>query len=419
MKKALFALAAVLFALTVVTCNVDTPEENGSNIVYKDGKPWGVELSIRDGNISRSMTEDIAKLYVNYYEVAFLSDGEPARRTQWRRGETGKLEVPFGDYSGVDPSAVTGTTGAAILFAGYNRTLLAVGKLSPATANITANTTSVTFELTPLVAVVKGANDSAFQITTSGLETSSYNGGDTWDGVTGVVNTGGVTADAEIPVTATTGIVVGKKIRFNGAGTEYEVTAIDPGVSITVDTAVTLSAGATIEIFTPGDFPRINLKVDDNTTLDLPMFYVSLTNPNEATFTVTGPASSVLFANAFPHSAGVILQSEKIFSSPIVTNLGKGFGLTNITLTSTGVPSDGVFTFEFDVAAITPVAKGLSKLSIDLPVKALNSTGGQVWHIYGGMINLDYDLGDTGGSILLGVEGTETSGTVTIEIDSE
>jgi len=423
MKKALFALAAVLFALTVVTCTVDTPKEE-SNIVYKNGKPWGVELSIRDGNISRSMTGDIARLYVNYYEVAFMSDGEPTRRTQWYKGETGKLEVPFGNYAGVDPLAVTSTTGAAIMFAGYGKTLLAVGKLSPGTANITANTTSVTFELTPLLADVKGANTSAFQITTTGHLTSTYNGGDTWtlaDAVLAATAVGQTTVNAS----DTTDLVNGQTIRITGNATRYVVSNVTAGTSfdVTPVLAAAVTAASTVEILSPGNFPRINLKITDTTPatiLDLPMFYVKVGDTNEATYTVTGGGGG------FPHYQGVILQaSPRLTSSAIPSSVtGSGFELVDLTLTNTAVLTSGVFTFTFDVPGTTlgSTTEGLAWLSIDIPVKALNSTGGQEWHILGGMINSDYDLGaathSLGGKILLGTAGTVVSELAQIEITS-
>jgi len=168
MKKAFFVMTAVLFALAVVTCNVDSPIENDSNLVYdENGQPWGVNLTISAGAANRAMTDDLAKLLVSYYEVVF-KNGSNYYRTRWSTGETGKLAVPFGNYGSVSGSD------AAIMFAGRDsKTLLAVGNL--VVGNINTSTASVTFSLVPLTTDVKAvATTTSFKITAGPTNPTSY-----------------------------------------------------------------------------------------------------------------------------------------------------------------------------------------------------------------------------------------------------
>jgi len=207
MKKAFLAMFAVLFGLVVVTCDVNplvtcdvnplTETSGNSNVVYdEDGKPWGVNLSINTGPLiipdplNRALSGPLAQSWVNYYEVVFRTGGTNYR-ARWRTGEVGKIAIPFGDYSSVNPTS----TAAAILFAGRveTKTLLAVGRLTATTGSnypaINAGTTGVTFTLTPLTTDVKADPTSSFQIslgptfptddyTAMNFPTVSYNGAD-------------------------------------------------------------------------------------------------------------------------------------------------------------------------------------------------------------------------------------------------
>lgn len=94
------------------------------------------------------------------------------------KGSTIRLSVPEGDYDGGGGPG----HGSAILLAGTydQRTLLGVGEITfvdttPAGSNtITANTSSVTFNVTPLTAEVQAAAASDFKITTAGMTTASH-----------------------------------------------------------------------------------------------------------------------------------------------------------------------------------------------------------------------------------------------------
>ena len=186
MKKAFFAGIVALLALTMVTCDLFSPEGDKADIVYDaNGNPWGVNLKFGDDSIDsigRALIKTNALTYTNYYEVAFMYDGK-VYRTSWRKGQTGRIAVPFGDYFSVAPAAgaspvPTGNTGAAILFAGTyaNRDLLAVGKLAKinetavtTTAVIDSATTKVTFALDALENEIKTAAGSTFTVTTTGF----------------------------------------------------------------------------------------------------------------------------------------------------------------------------------------------------------------------------------------------------------
>jgi len=309
MKKAFFALLAVLFTLTVVTCDINPPAEQGkANIIYDENdQPWGVNLTISAGTDDRAMTAGIAKLMVNYYEVAFKS-GSQIYRTSWRAGETGKLAVPFGDYDTADPSAAD----SAIIFAGRyeTKTLLAVGLLT--SGPIDSDAANVTFTLTPLTTDVS----TSFEIT---------------DG-----------PDAP----------------------PYSSTIVHNGDTI-------------------------------------PLFYVKPNTTNEATLTIGGISSC---------GDGIFIQTPSLSTSSVTSSSGLGFTLgTPVISPATGAVSTGVFEFALDVPAIAaPATSGLSSLSFDIPVRALDQGSGDIWHILGGFKNAEFDLGATthslGGTLLFATE---------------
>ena len=163
MKKALFALLAVLLVLPAVGCdnslfspNLEPEPAPGQNAAdEKDNDREMVGIAINTGGASRALIHDLAQAGVNYYEVAFkdpLYDHPttPIKviyRSSWNFSETGRIFVPKGDYDGVDK---------AVLFAGRqsDRLLLAIGELTAVNGDpgtdITAATKSVTFTLEAL-----------------------------------------------------------------------------------------------------------------------------------------------------------------------------------------------------------------------------------------------------------------------------
>jgi len=173
MKKAFFAGFVVLLALALITCDVFPPSDKGPKLVKVDGLD-GVELSIEIGRSGRALTGPNAEIYTDFYEVTFKGPNDKIYRATWRAGQKGRIAVPFGDYTGTDPS--TPGTPAAIIFAGKysDHTLLGVGKLtsvnSIAGATINSQTTSVTFTLEPLENEIKESGGT-FEVTTSGAAT--------------------------------------------------------------------------------------------------------------------------------------------------------------------------------------------------------------------------------------------------------
>ena len=432
MKKTLFAVVTVLLALVIVTCDLFPPpaeKGNNSNVVYdENGAPWGVNLTIKTNRgIGRSMSGPHAETWTDYYEVVFLYDSQ-TYRARWREGDTGRIAVPFGVYSETDPtSAILAThtipasrVGAAIMFAGQfeTRTLLAVGNLTLVNTSpngtgvlIDNTTTSVTFTLTPLVADVKAAINSSFQITETNFETASVIGtfptvkykvngkdedipifevnGVAWTLKVAEIDT--VTNTTEVVVLSATGLNTGDVVRVNG--TTDTATISVSGTTITFDVPLSMAAGDFLDVVTSPAVPTLNA----------------------ATYTITGTGT---FAALFPYSKSVFITSPPKLSSSAVlaedtlkTKKIGGFKLASSSkITDTAIPTDGKFTFEL----VVPVgAKGLSFLALDIPVRAMAVTAdpnGDIWHIRGGIRNTEFDLGvagmsnglPSGGKILLG-----------------
>ncbi|MCL2762536.1 MAG: hypothetical protein FWD36_04930 [Treponema sp.] len=176
MKKLSFAVA-ILLALTMVACNnfvAPTPPEDGPRtMVTADGRTLvALDINIAGSN-GRALTENMAIVATEQYEVAFF-DGVDVYRTSWVDGQTGRLWVntPY-NYAGF---------GNAILFAGYrNGTLLAVGTLEKvdgvAGTLITAGSRTVTFVLEALENDIFGdgdPDDSTFQLV-------GHDGAAAWD----------------------------------------------------------------------------------------------------------------------------------------------------------------------------------------------------------------------------------------------
>jgi len=420
MKKAIFAGFAVLLALAMITCDLFPPVSNKDgggdkpDVVYKDGKPWGVNLTINTGSTNRAMTDAIAKGWVNYYEVAFMY-GTTIYRAKWRLGEVGRIAVPFGDYTSVDPDDVAPGIGAAILLAGRydSKTLLAVGNLTTSapggTPDIDANTTSVTFTLTALTTDVKAEIDSTFQITTLGYETTNFvptSGSWTSAGTATGANTA-----TTITVSSSAGLA-GKEISFasDGLSELHDVLTAPDSTTITISPGLgSAKTNATFYIYTPGasTFPTVTCKVD-GVPEQIPMFVVKADTSatiNDATYAITNGASTPIF----PHDQGVFIKDAKLYTDNVSvqdSSIGS-FKLDSATISDSVVPPDGIFTFALEVPAD---ASGLSWLALDITVKAmdLSDPSGEEWHIKGGFKNPDFDLGadreSYGGAILLGTE---------------
>jgi len=433
MKKAFFAGIVVLLALTIITCEGFSPNDTGggesAKIVYKDGQPWGVELAINTGGASRAMTDNIAKGWVNYYEVAFMYN-DVIYRAKWRLGSVGRIAVPFGNYDTADPAngdsvAALAGKGAAILFAGRfdSKTLLAVGNLTGVTGGsgttIDAATTGVTFTLTALTTDVKADFDSSFQITGGPSKlTNEYSAAgtsDTWG--TPVTKTVGpaLPSASSFVVASANGFENGKKISFDGGYTEFTIASVSTSAPWTISIAPSTFGGGGIAddvdvwIFTPGTaaFPTVPYTVNGS-VVSIPMFVVQgSSTPNTATYAIVGAGSS-----SFPHAEGVIIETAYLVSDNVDGSSVGSFKLADTSdITTTVVDSSG----EFDFSLAVPVGEsGLSWLAFDVAVTAMadqtTDPSGDVWHLKGGFENSDFDLGNAansfGGAILLGTEGT-------------
>ena len=458
MKKAILAGLTVLLALVMVTCDAFPPVDvvplnetgNQPEITYDtDGTPL-VNLTIKTGGTpSRALSEALAKDWVDYYEVAFVSPDGKIFRARWKLGTVGRIAVPHGNYNTVDPDAVvpspTNTTGAAIMFAGKyeTRNLLAVGELvftsntdgETDTKIIDHDTISVTFELTALSIDVQVdyPDKSSFQITQTALKTADISSADfpkvkynselipvfevetaydkpaTWKDATATVAVASTTAFVEFDDNSE--FTVGTVVRFNGTTIVEVVDQDSDGVTVEFDNPVTVTTASTVEL---EDVPAVPATATLNT----------------ATYTVNDGAATT---PKFPHKEGVFLLTPKLFSVGVLaqnpTNVG-GFALDLTAGGSTinlqpGAPVNGSMSEDgiFDLELVVPPNKsGLSWLAIDIPVRAISADpdiNGDIWHIQGGLKNGNFDLGavreSLGGAILL---GADIDITIEIEINS-
>jgi len=472
MKRALLAGFAVLLALALITCDafppVETSEDGKPELVTLPNGKQGVTLTIKAADTAgRSMTDIHAQKWTNYYEVVFVDGDGIIYRARWHGSETGRISVPFGEYAGVDPSSLdaasTPQTGVAIMLAGRQETdysLLGVGDLTstlaadgtPGTTTIDDTTVSVTFTLTPLMANVYADNDSAFQITdgpeTSKL-TSAFSSTPTVETVTATTITAigtNSSGASTVNLSGTAGLAIGDYISFVASTglPRYKITDIDDGVSVDITPSLSAGISATTLLqkvtLATGQFPQLKYVVNGNTE-SIPMFYVQsgpgLPTPgpttNKATYTIDNGSG------AFPHYKGVFIKGLKLSSTTFLDpehpdwstfTLEDVNGATGSKITLTlgnPMPSDGEIPLDLIVGS---GERGLSWLGIDIAVRAMSEVGpiasvtpdlnGVLWHIRGGLINRDVDLGsdkldDTGlpggGQILLGTTDVKVTGT--------
>ena len=347
MKKFIFAIA-VLVALAMAACVFTAPEVEAekAQVVYtEDGKAL-VKLGVGLTAGSRALTDNMAMVAAERYEVAFYSaDTLQVYRTTWVDGQRGNLWVYTEDSPGIDYAA---GGNRAILFAGYsNGTLLAVGELTSVDgapgAVILNNSRAVTFSLTALNNDIFGLDGgstmdptkSTFQITQATFETNL------------------LSAFEVVPID----------------GENYPVYELDPGLS-----TVTATYKVTGFPVTPGIVvaaaPKIIPKM-----IEVPGYWSAKD--------VTGSFTGLSAGSDLPAPAG----------TPLTTT----FSLSLITRSNHGLIKIG---FQIPVYAIS-AALGYDKLT--------NATDVQpgTWYIRGGIANSDLDRGTNqdsdGGSVLIGV----------------
>jgi hypothetical protein len=166
-KTIVMALVALLAMLAVVSCDSilagQKPEytEDGQRLVTLKVNAGGTA-----GN-SRSLTDAIAKLKADYMEVIFHDSGKYYHADDYMG--TLSIKIPAKLYADTD----------AILFIGRKSdgTLLAVGTLDTGSLNVTAGTSTLTFNVTSLTTELNAdAGTPSFVIdptTTGGFPTTS------------------------------------------------------------------------------------------------------------------------------------------------------------------------------------------------------------------------------------------------------
>jgi len=364
MKKTILAALAVLLAIVAVTCDSAANAEKEPLQYTEDGRPL-VQLTINAPKMNRALTADLAKGLVDYYEVAFqdLSVASKVYRTSWNYTRTGRIAVPAGDYDDATK---------AVLFAGrYNdKTLFAVGVITSTTVGatntagtvISPTTTAVTFTLSPLL------ND--ISTVSTGAASSSFL-------ITGPT--------ASVP-----------------DGHDYSSSAL------TVIPSVQLSGTKSYPIFylPPAGYTNTGTAGED-ITATYKVNCGTSSNTNYAGVIVAATNAPILSAGYSDD------HTEDLFTA--IT--GK---VTNPVLNDP-VPATGVFELLLDISA-TP-KNGLSRLSIDVPVCAINTQYNYpgVWHIRGGSNQVVLDEGKAaeapiGGAILLAVGPVKANGVTITKI---
>jgi hypothetical protein len=322
-----------------------------------------VHLTIsRPVNQDRALTDDLARGGVDYYEVAFADPDGSGRiyRAAWDYTKTGRIAVPPGDYYGA---------AKAILFAGRysDKTLLAVGLLTKiegdaftaiGDAVIEPNTTNVTFTLGPLTnSIQKDKGTSTFKITSP---TTPYNY--TTAGISGSDIPTGEIDNASYPVF---------RIPRN-----TPIPVVSDGSEITATYKVNIPSITTVPAVVLPPTPPITADTD----------------------------------------VGIIIQGAgSLLSSGVFYNQDAGVKVEGTILEDSGaistVPTAG-FTISISTAGLEA---GLSRLSIEVPVCAIATTGLDApgtWYIRGGMSQNVLDAGGNslGGAILLAVGPVKING---------
>jgi len=362
MKRKIFAAFAVLLAFMLATCDLVEPPSAAKDDSPKftpDGRPM-VRLSINVGNnaVNKSISRALVKSEVDWYEVAFVdpyfgTSGDVYRKA-WA-STSGNVYVPQGNYT---------SGNYAVLFAGKkngdgtNPILLAVGVLS-----------------------------------NTGTEDDPLSGGGT---TTKIIN--GDTKEVEFTLTMLTNDVKADKddSTFKIIGPpDYKTESIASAFPTKSINSVSYPA-----FMIPGG----ELTPDDDF--------------DHGSLPYTGNDLMGHYQINIPHKTLMVLQGTWGFQSA-----GQPFGsdVTGVTVTATpkypgtaaGTSIDGDFYFLITVPDESN--GGLSKIYIDVPVYAINSTSttdsengttAGIWHIQGGTVNMDLDggTGTTGGAVLLEVE---------------
>jgi hypothetical protein len=374
MKKTFLLGFAVLLALALVSCDFFAgPEQIDEvpNVVYSpDGRQVTLRLDGQGGpskNMSRALTDNLAKAGHDYFEVVFY-DGTDVARASWELGDAaGIRNVPREyDYD---------TAGKAILFVGrkVDKTLLAIGLLTAVDGSgtfISATSETATFTVAALTAGAdpdQGTLDAIWAATTAGPPTK------------------------------------------------------DPPTFITGD-----DAGGDPD----GDDTEIVPLADANTGAVFPLYKIAAGKPSilasytigsTHSFAYTGTGPYTFTGGINPYLPGIIIAAIPPPIVPKVPRFPRGGGLywyaaaphalsTKITITNNST-AGALFvagtTFKIETDDISD-KEGVISFCFDIPVNAIiGGTNALTWHIRPGFGTNQYDLdngyGSAGGSILLGV----------------
>jgi hypothetical protein len=178
---------------------------------------------------------------------------------------------------------------------------------------------------------------------------------------------------------------------------------------------ITGPAGSETSNYTPANyetFPKVKLDSNNKT---YPLFKIPAS-------TATGITAT--YAVTCANYAGVIIkETGKLIFGP-VTNGPDDYPVTvtgTIAPTSGAVPANGIFNLTI-ATPLTGILNGLTKLSIEVPVCAIDTTNDfpSTWYIRGGLSQQSLDegiaannVGSLGGAVLIGV-GTIASAGITI-----
>jgi len=340
MKRTLFALFAVLLALSLTTCDLlELPlnTDDDSPDSTEDGRSMArLAINVVKGGTGRALTTDLAQADVDYYEVVFKTYGGEYYQVEFDKNANDvarTIEIPPGDYTGAEN---------AVMFAGIDvsgaKVLLAIGIISrigdptddhqidPSNqsdrASINLNTTSVTFTLTALKNKVGGdITNNEYTAATSTFEILGPTSANSFGSSTG--------------------------------GSQYD----------------TVRAGIEKTTSGPPYYPVFPIP---------PHGYP---NTNNTDFTTTDGNIIGAYSVTIPHDTAVMLQADWTAATAAYTaggsEVGVDIGTTNLHLlakpTNSALDPTCVFTFIVDVNSL--LTDGLCAVSINAPVSALTTYG--------------------------------------------
>jgi hypothetical protein len=444
MKKLSF-LIVVLLILTMVTCEVFTPEklnDEARTIVTEDGRTL-VELTIGvTGSGGRALTDIIARVATERYEVAFRCPHSGlVYRTSWRDGEVGRLWVNTTNASDADGVVYGNDFVNAILFAGSNNgTLLAVGNLVQVDGapgwTIFGGSRTVTFALTPLTNDVYGYTDRLADppnhpdpYVEFGIEgtfvidytNTAPDGPDDYDVRPTTAPFDNVDRNPPMPSdwfdVGQPGDPLGDDLPWALGTPEYD--SANEALWVPGLPAYNTALGDAQKAWDLQDlrWQFFNNYFIEIGGVDYGVFYLKEGEDDvEAVWSITGlPAAGIMTSAPATVTPRIIELPGYLSTFGVLGEFDMaGYDAAGTTVVGAGVNA----TTDFDILLSTKSAMGLVRLSFDIPVNAINNTPQAIslnteavapgtWYIRGGINNSAIDAGfeddSVGGAILVGV----------------